>query len=275
MGLIPVFGVDHHLAVGKIPKNNAFMGAVILKGIFHFHEKAGIKFDDRVEISVAAVFEKMSSVLLHDLICVIADFQGAEMADVEHFFNFASHVGVVGDIPPGSISADGKAKKGEDHSHMGLYNRFSKIVEYYIIPVMLRYAVALVFLCAGLFAGEDYDFRGKHLLASYSHCDSDAMTNIEKLQGVMLEAAKGCGATVLGSTFYLFPGNGMTMVILLSESHASIHTYPEHGSCFVDLFTCGNKCSHEKFDAYLRAYLKPAEVNSKVYIRHQGFDPVQ
>ena len=57
------------------------------------------------------------------------------------------------------------------------------------------------------------------------------------------------------------------MVLLLSESHASIHTYPEYNSCFVDLFTCGQKCSAEKFDMYLREYLKPKQTDSRIQVR--------
>lgn len=140
---------------------------------------------------------------------------------------------------------------------------------------MYRVLAALFFLCSFCFADEEYLFRGKHLLTSYNKCDVEALTDVEKLYEMMLEAAKKSGATVLDSAHYVFPGNGMTMVVLLSESHASIHTYPEHGSCFIDLFTCGDKCSHEKFDEFLRSYLKPQEVSSKVYIRHEGFDPVQ
>ena len=57
------------------------------------------------------------------------------------------------------------------------------------------------------------------------------------------------------------------MVILLSESHASIHTYPEFNACFVDLFTCGEKCSSEYFDQALQSYLKPKLVNGRTLIR--------
>lgn len=122
------------------------------------------------------------------------------------------------------------------------------------------------------FSTEVYDFCGTHFLASYNDCDQEALTNPQKLVEVMLKAAEASGATVLDSTYYIFPGNGMTMAILLSESHASIHTYPEHGSCFVDLFTCGNKCSHIEFDKTLREYLKPSNVSEKVHIRHQDFE---
>jgi S-adenosylmethionine decarboxylase len=83
-----------------------------------------------------------------------------------------------------------------------------------------------------------------------------------------LKAAQACGAQILNYQYYKFPGGGFTMIILLSESHASIHTYPEHdASCFVDLFTCGTHCSSNNFDKYLRSYLKPQNVDSQLLER--------
>lgn len=115
-------------------------------------------------------------------------------------------------------------------------------------------------------------FQGRHLITSYAGCDQQALSNVARLRQVMHEAVIECGAQELGSLDHVFEGDGMTMVIMLSESHASIHTYPEYGACFVDLFTCGDKCSNEKFDAHLRAYLKPTEVNQKVLVRHKGIE---
>lgn len=121
---------------------------------------------------------------------------------------------------------------------------------------------------------EVYHFKGVHFLASYCDCDQEALTNLEALQQAMLEAVEQCGATILNESHYVFPPHGLTMVILLSESHASIHTYPEHGACFVDLFTCGEKCSAEKFDAALREYLKPKNVSERTFVRKQDIhDP--
>lgn len=114
---------------------------------------------------------------------------------------------------------------------------------------------------------EAHEFRGKHLVADYLDCDEKALSDEQALMGVMLAAAQKCGAQVLDSNYYIFPGHGLTMTILLSESHASIHTYPEHGKCFVDLFTCGDKCNNHIFNEALKDYLKPKNVAAMVLVR--------
>lgn len=113
----------------------------------------------------------------------------------------------------------------------------------------------------------EYQFLGRHLIVSYKECDHEALINVKALSEKMKEASNACGAQLLNSTEYCFPGNGLTMVCLLSESHASIHTYPEYNACFVDLFTCGNRCSAEKFDAVMREYLKPQKVDCEILER--------
>ena len=130
------------------------------------------------------------------------------------------------------------------------------------------------FLFASAYA-EDFAFKGTHFIASYSECDDTALRDVKALTIAMEKAVQACGAQILDSSCYIFPPDGMTMVFLLSESHASIHTYPEHKACFVDLFTCGDHCSFEKFDAALQEYLQPKVVNQKIMDRHQGIDVIQ
>ncbi len=55
----------------------------------------------------------------------------------------------------------------------------------------------------------------------------------------MLSAAIKSGATVLGDSFHHFSPQGVSGVVVISESHLSIHTWPEHGYAAVDVFTCG------------------------------------
>jgi len=116
-------------------------------------------------------------------------------------------------------------------------------------------------------AEETYEFVGRHFIANYVDCDEKALTDLEGLTRAMEKAAIASGAHILSSSQHVFPPDGLTMVLLLSESHASIHTYPEHRSCFVDLFTCGHTCDAKKFEAVLEAYLKPGKTISQLFQR--------
>jgi S-adenosylmethionine decarboxylase len=122
---------------------------------------------------------------------------------------------------------------------------------------------------------EIHEFRGKHLVADYLDCDISALSDESRLMQVMLEAVQRCGAQILSHNFFVFPGHGLTMTILLSESHASIHTYPEHGKCFVDLFTCGDKCDHNVFNEVMQEYLKPRKVAEIVLVRDDEIKEMQ
>lgn len=127
-----------------------------------------------------------------------------------------------------------------------------------------------LFLFSTLCCAEElYNFKGKHFIASYSECDSAALENVPELIKMMEKAVEQSQATILESCSYVFPGNGLTMVFLLQESHASIHTYPEHQSCFIDLFTCGDHCNYEKFHESLSSYLKPTCVHQKLLMRQE------
>lgn len=117
-----------------------------------------------------------------------------------------------------------------------------------------------------------HEFSGKHFFASYLDCDLTALCDLEGLHKAMDNAVMASGATILKKNSHTFPPHGLTSVYLLSESHASIHTYPEFGTCFVDLFTCGDNCTAEAFDKALRAYLKPKEVNDKIFLRSRSIE---
>jgi S-adenosylmethionine decarboxylase proenzyme len=115
-----------------------------------------------------------------------------------------------------------------------------------------------------------FEFSGRHLLASYSGCDPAAIRDVRELTSAFHAAIRASGATLLHAVEHVFPPDGMTAVAVLSESHASIHTYPEHESCFVDIFTCGNTCSVEAFDAVMQEYLRPKSHSRRVIGRHEG-----
>ena len=68
----------------------------------------------------------------------------------------------------------------------------------------------------------------------------------------MLQAAEAAGATIVQSVFHRFSPHGVTGVVVVAESHLSIHTWPEYGYAAVDFFTCGDcrpEAAHEVLEA--------------------------
>ena len=65
------------------------------------------------------------------------------------------------------------------------------------------------------------------------------LTDADELRAVLHAAAAAGGATVVGERFYAFPNGAVTGVLLLAQSHLSIHTWPELALANVDLLTCG------------------------------------
>lgn len=87
---------------------------------------------------------------------------------------------------------------------------------------------------------------GKHFLLELNDCDRTLLNDINVIRDIMLAAAKESGATVLGESFHQFSPQGVSGVIIIAESHLSIHTWPEHGYAGADIFTCGTTVQPEK-----------------------------
>ncbi len=85
-------------------------------------------------------------------------------------------------------------------------------------------------------------FLGRHVLAEFFGCNANILNNVSLIEAQMKEAAVACGATIVESCFHLFNPFGVSGVVVISESHLTIHTWPEVGYAAVDLFTCGESC---------------------------------
>lgn len=112
-----------------------------------------------------------------------------------------------------------------------------------------------------------FPFQGQHYLSSFLECDKQALGNISTLRTTAIQAIKESGATLLQEVSHSFSEEACTMVFLLSESHCSFHTYPEYGSVFIDLFTCGDKCHYKRFETIMMDYLQPKKVVRNVVYR--------
>lgn len=80
---------------------------------------------------------------------------------------------------------------------------------------------------------------GDHYLVDFYGCDANVIATAEPTMRALLTAAQDCGATILEHNFHEFSPHGVSGVILIAESHISIHTWPENHFAAVDIFTCG------------------------------------
>jgi S-adenosylmethionine decarboxylase len=86
---------------------------------------------------------------------------------------------------------------------------------------------------------------GRHILVELHDCDREALNNLDLIREVMLKAAIDCGAVILGESFHRFSPQGVSGVVVIAESHISIHTWPEFGYAAADVFTCGTTVNPE------------------------------
>lgn len=83
------------------------------------------------------------------------------------------------------------------------------------------------------------DTTSLHLLAEYWGCAQDLLTDAPRLEELLRRAAGAAEMSVVGAIFHRFSPDGVSGVLLLRESHMSIHTWPEAGYAAVDIYTCG------------------------------------
>ena len=82
--------------------------------------------------------------------------------------------------------------------------------------------------------------EGQHITADFSGVAKSKLNDPKYLEDALVKAINRSGATLLKVHTESFEPQGVTVVAVLAESHATIHTYPEHGVAMIDAFTCGN-----------------------------------
>lgn len=96
-------------------------------------------------------------------------------------------------------------------------------------------------------------FAGTHLLIELWGASN--LSDVEATEATLVRAAEASGATVLHSYMHPFgPEMGVSGVVVLAESHISIHTWPERGYAAVDVFMCGNCDPYRAVDVLRDAF---------------------
>jgi S-adenosylmethionine decarboxylase len=111
---------------------------------------------------------------------------------------------------------------------------------------------------------------GKHLLLELKDCEED-LKNLDKVKDAMISAAKRAKATIIDVSFHEFSPFGISGMVVIAESHLSIHTWPEYGYAAVDIFTCGDIIDPQVAANYLIKKFK-SKNPSKVEIKRGVFE---
>jgi len=93
--------------------------------------------------------------------------------------------------------------------------------------------------------------EGVHYIIEASFCDKNLLKDVEKIKEILTKAAQKARMTIKGSYFYDFNG-GVSGIVIVAQSHLSIHTWPEEAYAAIDIYTCGDSYPEIAVDFILR-----------------------
>ena len=104
-----------------------------------------------------------------------------------------------------------------------------------------------------------------HYVAEASGCDSEIISDVEKVRKILIKAAEKANATLHAISFHQFPPSGVSGIVVISESHISIHTWPEFRYVALDLYTSGDLVEPEKGIEYaVKAFRSTSYLITKI-----------
>ena len=109
------------------------------------------------------------------------------------------------------------------------------------------------------------DFKGKHIILDLKNVEFDLYDN-SKVRSALISSVIKTKATIKGIYDNEFVPYGYSCVILISESHASVHTFPEEDGVFIDCFTCGD-LRVEEFEKEIIRLFRPRHIKRSLLNR--------
>lgn len=109
--------------------------------------------------------------------------------------------------------------------------------------------------------------NGRHLILDLYECNPALLDDYEELQRLLEASLVMAKANILRIIGEKFQPQGVTLLALLAESHASLHSWPEIGYCAIDLYTCGDTTQTHKAAEFLKLKLKAGISEQKELVR--------
>ena len=105
-------------------------------------------------------------------------------------------------------------------------------------------------------------------------CATLGSLRTDEIVATFVAALERAGATVVGTLAHGFPGAGLTCVLILTESHAVIHTWPESGTVNVDIFSCSTRLRSLEAIEELRSFFGAGDISVQEISRADGHSPI-
>ncbi len=103
---------------------------------------------------------------------------------------------------------------------------------------------------------------GRHLLVEFHQCDNRVISDVRKIEEIMVGAAKYAKAHIVDVVFHNFNPNGISGVVVIAESHLAIHTWPEFNFASVDIYPCGSSVNPWMAYKYIHKHFKAKNVTA-------------
>lgn len=117
------------------------------------------------------------------------------------------------------------------------------------------------------------DTMGRHVIAELWGCNEEKLNDMKLIEETFVNAALKAGAEIREVAFHKFAPQGVSGVVIISESHLTIHSFPEHGYASIDVYTCGDRIDPNVAADYIAEALE-ATTRENIEVP-RGMGPVQ
>jgi S-adenosylmethionine decarboxylase len=111
----------------------------------------------------------------------------------------------------------------------------------------------------------------QHTLLEYHGCDRSLVKHADQVRSIFLEAVRLGRGTIVTDVFHTFSPFGVSGVVVIAESHVTVHTWPEHGYAAVDIFSCSQHLDRVAIRRFLKDAFHATEVRQKTVRRGDVF----
>lgn len=108
---------------------------------------------------------------------------------------------------------------------------------------------------------------GKHLILELKSCCSEKINDLNYVKNTLENVIEVANVTLLKSEFHQFAPQGVSGVLVIAESHISIHTWPEENYAAIDFFTCGDYSVFDDVIKYFSEKFEAKEYSTKILDR--------